>query len=242
MRVLVTRPAPDAALGAARLRALGHKAVISSVLEIGPTGAALPAGPFDALLLTSANALAPFAGGAPRALAAVPVLCVGERTADAARAAGFVMVSAARGDARDLARLTRESLPPRARLLYLTGVERKPDLEHALTDFAPTVVATYRAQPAAALTPEAIAALRSNRIDAVLHYSRKSAQIYAALARRAGLLPDALRPAQLCLSQDVAAGLDRELAGAIQIAASPDETSLLGLLRPARHSRRAIKP
>lgn len=229
MRVLLTRPAPDAVRSAARLRALGHETILSPVIEIGPTGAALPAGPFDALLLTSAHALVAFPSGAPGELTALPVLCVGERTAAAARAAGFD-ARAAVGQAEGLARLARESLPRRARLLYLTAVERKPDLERALADLAPTVIAVYRAEPAARLASKAIAALRSGRIDAVLHFSRRSARIYATLAEQAGLLEAALRPAQLCLSRDVAEGLDRELAGAIHVAGSPDETALLSLL------------
>ena len=57
MRVLVTRPLPEANQTATRLAALGHEAVIAPLTTIEPTGAIVPAGPFDLIVATSARAL-----------------------------------------------------------------------------------------------------------------------------------------------------------------------------------------
>ncbi len=251
MRVLLTRPEQDAARSAALWRARGHQVVVSPVLQLRATGAPLPPGPFDAIVLTSANALLAFPTGVPPYLAQLPVLCVGDRTAAAARAAGFHAVTSARGDVAALTEMAERSLPHGARLLYLAGVERKPDLERAWADGALSVVAAYEAQPAPHLTQEAQEALRHGEIDAVLHFSRRSAEAYLTLARAAGLWPEALRPLQFCLSRDVAEAFQVEslptaaLAGKdfagdarirqpkIRFAAAPDEAGLLALATEA---------
>ena len=81
MRLLVTRPADQAERTARKLRALGHAPVVAPVLDIAPTGATPPAGAYDFVLATSAQALAGVE--LPTALLALPFACVGEKTAAA---------------------------------------------------------------------------------------------------------------------------------------------------------------
>jgi uroporphyrinogen-III synthase len=226
MRVLVTRPSDQAARTAKRLAALGHVAWIAPALEIFSTGATIPEGPFDLVLATSAQA---FCGAAvPETLHGAAVACVGEKTARAARDAGFqVKLAAPRAEA--LAdRLIAESRPGLA--LYLAGRERKPVLEDRLRagGWRLTLVETYDARPAVRWPAEVVAALRGGRIDAVLHYSYHSA--VAALA----LLGDrAASLSHFCLSSDVAAACEgRAPAARIFTASHPDEEALLKLLGP----------
>lgn len=75
----------------------------------------LPDGPFDALLITSANAVR-FAGALPE----LPAHAVGEATAAAARDAGLEVVTVGEGGVESLL----DSLPGGLRLLHLTGEER----------------------------------------------------------------------------------------------------------------------
>ena len=56
MRILVTRPREQGEATAARLAALGHEALVAPLLTIVPTSGFPPAGPCDALIVTSANA------------------------------------------------------------------------------------------------------------------------------------------------------------------------------------------
>src|SRR5438045_2393060 len=104
MRLIVTRPEPDGARTAARLRARGHDIELVPLLRIEPIqDADLGAGPFAALLMTSANALSSVAShGRIAELRSVPVFTVGGRTAEAARAADFPDVISADGNQRDL--------------------------------------------------------------------------------------------------------------------------------------------
>jgi len=233
MWLLVTRPEPDAERTAAALRARGHSVVLAPLLRIEPlAGAAIGLGPWAAMLVTSANIAHAIAGHARRAdLIHLPVFAVGERSAEAMRALGCANVIAAGGNAGDLARIVAAHLNPPARLLYLAGEQRSGDLggELRAKGFAVETVAIYRAATADTLPPEAVAAFAGG-IDGVLHFSRRSAEAYLEAARAAGLLESALRPAQFCLSAQVAVPLQSAGARIVRIARQSTEAALLDLI------------
>ncbi len=164
-RVLVTRPAEQAAALAALLRAAGAEPVGVPMLRIAPT----PSGPgvddavaaiehFDAILFTSANAVEPLAarlaaaGHAPAAVRA-RTFCVGPATAAAARRAGFRApeVPMARHDAASLLALLRERFPPaERRFLFARGESARtvlPDGLRAAGAYVDEAV-LYRSEPA----------------------------------------------------------------------------------------------
>jgi len=130
MRILVTRPPAAAARTAQRLRERGHDILIAPLLDIAPSHEPMPAGAWDALVLTSENALVAL----PDPPAFVPVLAVGDRTAAAAEQAGFTDVRSAEGDRHALALLAQEGLPPGSRLLIVAGRDRKDDLAPRLRE------------------------------------------------------------------------------------------------------------
>jgi uroporphyrinogen-III synthase len=231
MRLLVTRPEDGGERSAAMLRARGHEVLLAPLLRIEAIADAdLGAPPWTAILLSSANAARAIASH-PRIgeLTALPVLAVGRRTADAARAAGFTDVQSAEGDAQDLSRVAAARFAGhRAPLLYLAGEERARDLAGDITDLVVRTVVIYRAIKVANLPSSVLAALSADRLDGVLHYSLRTAEAYVACARAAGLLDKALALFHFCLSPRVAG----PLAGApnIRIAARPDEAALLDLV------------
>jgi len=79
-----------------------------------------PADPYDALLLTSANAVR-FAGPGLQRLRSLPVHAVGEATAREAAESGFTIASVGRAGVEDLLR----ALPAQLRLLHLAGEDRR---------------------------------------------------------------------------------------------------------------------
>lgn len=233
MRILLTRAKFDAERTAARLAELGHHSILSPVIEIVATGAALPDGPFDALIATSAHALT---GGA-RALTNIPVYAVGERTREAAERAGWSASIHVNGNAKALIADLRDHSPRARRALYLAGRHRKPDIEAAARDLGLdlAVIETYAACEATALTQGAEDALRKGEIDAALHYSRRSAEIFIALAQGAQLWPQAAKIRHFALSTDVAEPL-RAAGTQTHVSAHPDEDRLLAALaEAARH-------
>jgi uroporphyrinogen-III synthase len=81
--------------------------------------------------------------------------------------------------------------------------------------------------------PSALAeALKAHEIDAVLHFSRRSADNYLAGARQAGLLAEALAVRHVCLSTAIAEPLRQAGATTIAISPRPDEATLIALLGP----------
>ena len=164
MRLLLTRPEADAARTAGALRARGHEVIVASLLRIDiMPDAALGAGPWSALLVTSANAVRAIANHPRRGeLRDVPVFAVGKHSAQDMRDAGFADVASADGNVSDLAKLAAARMKPGARLLYLAGEERSGDLAGMLRaqNFTVDTVLVYRAVTADVLPGQAVAALR----------------------------------------------------------------------------------
>lgn len=226
MKLLLTRADEDARASAARLALLGHDVVTSPALVVRACAALAPDGAFDAALATSAHA---FASPAHGALVSLPLYCVGARTASAAKAAGFLTIAHVASDAAALVARLGAQAP--MRLIYFVGRDRKPLLETRLPDAGHrvTCVETYRAQAAEALSAQARAALAQGRIEAVLHYSQRSAEIFGALVEAAGLSQAAARIAHLALSQDAGQPLIAR-GWRVIVAARPDEEALFSAL------------
>ena len=234
MRVLLTRATDDAQSTAARLSEAGHTALVSPLITIAPTGALVPKGRFDAVLATSLHALSSLAV-VPPALVAVPWFVVGTRLAVALRAQP--QAEAARDAtvvAPDVARLlaaivARHNVP--GIFLYLAGRPRKPDLERGLRAHGHEIVTmeTYAAAPAAGLSASAVTALHGGAIDAALHFSARSAQLFCDAATDAGLNQVAATLHHVAISPDAALPLQAR-GWRVAAAARPDEAAMIAAL------------
>jgi uroporphyrinogen-III synthase len=236
MHIVVTRPQPDGERTAAALRARGHDVLEAPLMRVEQVSAKLGGG-WGGVIVTSAHAPAAIGGNPARsALIALPVFAVGRRSAEAARLAGFSDVIAAGGDVRDLVRLVvARRADAKAPLVYLAGEDRAADLigELAMHGIAAELAVVYRAVAApfpAALT----AALKAGTLDAVLHFSRRSAENYLAGAKLAGVTAQALGLRHVCLSGQIAVPLTEAGAVRVAVAPRPDEAALIGLLESAK--------
>jgi uroporphyrinogen-III synthase len=248
MAVLVTRPLPDGETTAADLRARGYEAIAAPMLRFEPFGFRDDEDVvYGAVIATSANALrAVEAGLAGSSLLKLPLFAVGERTAAAARAAGFAEVVAGEGDAAALRDLVIENakakkLKKAKPLLYLAGEELARDLAGELANKGFEVVTqiTYRMVPAKNLPGEVVDGFAAGRIEAVLHYSRRSARAFVDAARAGGVEISALSLPQCCISPAVAEIVRDAGATQVTVAASPDENALFEALKRALPARLA---
>ncbi len=205
-RVLVTRPAAQAGALASLLRAAGAEPVCVPMLQIVAT----PHGPgvddalaaidaYDAILLTSTNAVAPLAArlaAAGRTIDALParIFCVGPATAAAARQAGFraPLAPTGRHDAESLLALLHEQLEPAGRrFLFARGASARDVLPEGLRAAGARVdeAVLYRSEPAPVNESELRAALLCGDLDALTFTSAATARRFAACldepARRA---------------------------------------------------------
>jgi uroporphyrinogen-III synthase len=240
MRLLVTRPQPEARRTAVALQALGHDVLIMPMLRIEATAdVALGEGPWNAVIMTSINAARAITTH-PRldALLSCPAFVVGWRTGEAARAAGFTDVTSAEGNAAALARAVVTHVKPAAgRLLYLAGEARTGDIEDTLAahGFVTDTVIVYRAIAASDIAPEIKTALAAGKIDGVLHFSQRSAQALLAAADAAGMRDKVLTLQHYCLSAQVADAIkvmpvSDGAAPTIHVATHADEQALIGLV------------
>jgi uroporphyrinogen-III synthase len=234
VRLLVTRPEPDGERTAAKLRARGCEVLLAPLLRIELLhDAVLGAGPWGALVLTSANAVDALTQHPRRTeLLALPVYVVGRRTAAAAGAAGFAAVTSADGGVDDLIRMIGARPRVAAPLLYLAGEDRAGDLAGGLAPagIAVRTVVVYRAAKATALPAPVQAAHIAGTLDGVLHFSRRSADVYLDCARMAGVLDSALAVSHYCLSRQVAEPLLAVGAAKVRIAPQSEEAALIALV------------
>ncbi|MQB45329.1 uroporphyrinogen-III synthase [Rhizobium sp. ICMP 5592] len=238
MRVVVTRPQHSGERTVRRLTEMGHEALSLPLSEpVHDVEAARQAlsETQDAIAVTSAEAI--------RALAALgqniaphlgrPLFAVGKATAKEARDLGFTNVLASEGSGIELAELiARSQAGMRQPLLYLAGSPRAAGFETRSMELK-MPLRTVECYHMLDIVPDD-AALRKFfvdiRADAVLLYSRQTALRFFSLPF---LLkhPYALAPTRfLCLSEAIADAVPALLRAHADIAAMPDEDSLLALL------------
>ena len=239
MAVLVTRPHPDSEISAEALRGRGFEVLLAPMLRFEPVAFLDDAEvDYGAVIATSANALRAIEPQlAASRLTKLPLFAVGERTASLARKAGFSNVIAAQGDAAGLRDLVLECVRARALkkasvLLYLAGADLSRDLAGELGErgFSVVTQTTYRMMPVASLPRTVCDAFARNAVEAVLHYSRRSARAFLDAVRAEGVEISALAIPHYCISPAVAAILRDAGANQVMVAASPDEKALLEAL------------
>ncbi len=191
--LLIVRPEPGNRATVARAAARGLDAIGIPLFRIEIVDwVAPPATEYEALLLTSGNAVR-HAGAKLKEYLALPVYAVGAATAEAAAAAGFTVVKAGTGSARDLIKEL-----PTLKMLHFSGAHTS-DLgqhhhqvdqiityaSHALPLLAPFAVALQ--QDPIILFHSARAAVHvSAAIDRVVAKSLSCVAISAAVAEAAG--------------------------------------------------------
>jgi uroporphyrinogen-III synthase len=210
--ILLTRPEAQSRDLAARLRAqIDVPILVSPILEIAPVPFTLPVTP-RFLILTSAHAAeAARAAG----LSGLPAFCVGDRTAEAAAAAGLLPRSAA-GDAGALLAILKEAAPEGPGL-YLRGRHAASDLdsELGLAGIDTHAVIAYDQIPRP-LSPEARAVLRGTAPVILPVFSPRSARLLAAEAQ------GATAPLDLIPISANAAAAWKGRSASLTIAAAPD--------------------
>ncbi len=176
--LLLTRPAAQSASFAQSLRAQVPevRVVVSPLMATVFHAMTLPEGPLQGVILTSQTG----AEAAGRLRAQLPDLayCVGDRTAQVAREAGF-RVQSAQGDAEALLALILREKPQA--LIHLRGREARGDLAQRLS--AAGVFTQERvvyAQDAQPLSDDAVAVLSGKAPVLVPLFSPRSAEILGA--------------------------------------------------------------
>ncbi|MDE2499520.1 MAG: uroporphyrinogen-III synthase [Alphaproteobacteria bacterium] len=232
MRVLLTRPKDDADVFAERLRGRGHETLSAPLLIVQfRDGPPLVLDGVQGVLATSANGVRALARRTVRR--DLPLFAVGPQTAQEARAAGFVRVESADGDAVALAEaLPQWAQPEGGALLHATGAEGEGKLAALLIakGYEVRTAVLYDVMASATLPQNVIGALREGSLHAAIFFSPRSAGVFKACILDVGLSEVCARLIAVCISQAAANALAPLSFREIRVAARPNQDALLACL------------
>ena len=232
MRVLITRPQPDADLFAAMCRQAGLASVTAPLMTVQFRDNWRLNETAGALAFTSANGVRAFARANSRI--DLPAFCVGAATAAAARESGLATIFEADGDVVSLAAVIAAKVRAfSGPVIHIAGARRAGDLIALLKQHgvkADRVVA-YETEEAAALPAPAREAIEAEDNLSVAFFSPRTARLFLSLVAEANLTERLTRHRAACLSEPVA-----EIAGAanwagIGVADNRASDAMIALLR-----------
>ena len=210
--------------------------MIEPLLSIEPTHAPRPAGNFQAVLMTSANA--PDILDTLREdisdLLSLPCFCVGAATGAAARAVGFVDTRCGETDSAGLAEQIVTTLKDKTRpILHIAGevVDEKAQNILAEKGFTAAAWAVYRANAMEDFTPETREALVRGDFAAIPVFSPRSARILVSVIEKNKLVQACHPILAVGLSQTVADVLQTLPWRRLRVAAKPEEEAVLACLK-----------
>ena len=233
MRLLVTRPEPDASIFAAELRGLGHEPVLQPLLEFRVLEFDLePLRAAEVLIITSGNSVRALQErGVIKDIRGKPLYCVGEQTAQRALAVGFQTVLEIAQTGEELARKIIASGRRGEPLVHIMGEHMAFDIVGALAreGFSVQSVTVYSMDACARLLPSVHAMLKVGDVDGVILMSPRTAEIYVSLCHRHGITDSAKTPPYFCLSENVVAKLAPLKPNHVRVPAEPNRKALLEL-------------
>jgi uroporphyrinogen-III synthase len=239
MKILITRAKEHADRTAKRLKTSGHDAVQLPLMAFKAVENTIPAAAYDATILTS-EAGADFLGRhiaancSFRNLLDLPVCCVGDQTAAAAKHAGFRDVHIAGGNARMLAGMVQDkfnTVPPReAVILYACAHDKACNLAEIIPEHDIVEVIMYKAElldPGFDLLKKNIECIAQG---AVFLYSVRTARHLFTLAEKYGLLSSLLNLTLIAISENVQQTVPEWMRQRVYVAKSPDEHHMIAML------------
>lgn len=188
MRVLITRPEGRNEETAVTLASAGHDVVIAPLMKIVPVAYDAPDPKnLQALVLTSGHAASKIDAKLYKDL---PVFCIGNATATAAREYGFRAKNAGAGDAESLAEALSTILDLEGKaIFYPCASDLAVPLDSLLATkgFKVEQRVVYSANPVSEVPANLAKALKEKKLDAAMFFSPRSAKVFADLVKEAGL-------------------------------------------------------
>ncbi|SDR31178.1 uroporphyrinogen-III synthase [Pseudovibrio sp. Tun.PSC04-5.I4] len=238
MKILVTRPQPQADTTARKLVAMGHEVVLEPMLHFQPLSLDEDVvGGAKAIAVTSAKAIEALAfNKLIEPLQLLPLYSVGEATAQAAKGAGFQNIMCAEGDVGSLANLIGEH-SQQGPVFYPAAVDRSGDLSGQLAGLgvACNMVEAYQMSAASQLSAQTHRLITAGEIDCTLFYSLRTIQVFLSLCNLEKTTVFLNSMKALCVSNRVAE--QTASFGEVFVAKTPSEDGLFELLAPARSER-----
>ena len=224
-RVLVTRPEPGASRTLNALIARGIDAVSIPLTEIKPLAFEIPNRDFDALIITSQNAIV-HGTSALNMLKHIPVFVVGNRTAETLLHQGHPIEAWAE-TAQDLLPMIVAQRPKHA--LYVCGQTRRPELEAGLQNNSIPVTAleTYHITDSVESGIKLAAFFNSSAEPVILCHAPSAVDALMGAMDHQNL---PTKTQFLCMSEAILSQLPEHWQSQARISARPDEAAMIDML------------
>ena len=234
MRLLVTRPEPDATALRAHLIAQGHEVLLEPLITIKFDDAdPIELDEVQALIATSRNGLRALAASpALEQAQSLPLFAVGPGTAATAKALGFQHVIKGPGTGRQLVSfIIAHAEVNGGPLLHLAGDVLAYDFASELSRLGYHVLrpVVYEAEAATRLSGSTATRIANGHIEGVLLLSPRTAAIFVALIKAHQLTKAARRLTYFCISEAAAARLEEIAPAKVEIANEPNLQEVLAL-------------
>jgi len=213
---------PRAHESAEGFKALGLEPIISPLLNIAFSDAALSAPDFDtAIIFTSRNGVRAFSS--KHNTRHYKVFCVGDATAQLAKANGFENVYSAGGAASDIIELVRDTLSTQASILHCSGRH----VRGFVTERLQALGYQARRHEYYASTPIDHLSIEISQIDYVALYSPLGAEIFSKLMME----KDLSQTNTLSISSAVDSAMVSLMPKKRLIASHPSQSEMIRCLR-----------
>jgi len=222
-KLWLTRSLPAAYKSAEAWAKKGCACAISPLLTIAPPKAAPPLPPKNAVLIfTSSHGVSAFTDLSDSR--AHTVITVGDATAATAHAAGFENVTSANGTSEDVTALALKTVPKSTSIIHASAEDVRGRIIEGLlaAGYNARRDIYYRSERVSALPPR----LNIKTLSYIALYSPKAAETLA------GFAPDLSGVTIISISAATDAALGDIKTQARLIAAAPNETAMLALLKP----------
>lgn len=249
MRLLLTRPEPDASAMKPALEAIGCDVVIEPLLSVDfPRCEDLSFKGVQALIATSRNGLRALTVGQLGSGDAqagkydtskletarkLPLFVVGKGTQALAKELGFIKLYLGAGTADALPDLIAQKMSPeRGEIVHLAGADLAANLNTPLSDagFSLRSPVVYKAKQLEAFSPATLKLFQSGEIDSVLLMSPRTVDTYADIIHKSQLTEAALKMTYFCLSERIAERLERLGTTFKEISLKPNTQEMLALI------------
>lgn len=230
-KILLLRHQNAADRTAANLKNLGYRSTILPLSKIDLVQYALPAGPFDGVILTSPIAAQTLQNiKAANTLRKLPIYCVGKYTAQCAKAAEFSQITAIENDAETLASVL-EGLNPRHRLLYPCARHRSFDFEAHLEKYD-IECRSWEIYSNELITPDKKQlATALDATDTLFLYSKRTASHFFKIANlNKNTEPGQHKRVFIAISTQVGRTVPRKFLANTYIAKEKNESGMIGCL------------
>ena len=225
--LLLTRPIEASQACASFLIEKGISCEIAPMMEYIDISHEKPEqGVYNAYIFTSAQGITSFHGDEFD----VPVFCVGNKTADTARARGYRRVYNAQGDLEALVALIKEQLNKAARMLYVRGQDVSKDIVSVLDGYDCDEIVSYEARFVDRMPDEICHLIRNGHIWGVSFFSKRTALNFSSLAQKAQLLESLEKIKCLCISQGVVECVHAVSWGEVRAARTPNLDGMYALI------------